>query len=1522
MKGIASLPVHRPVLTTVVYIIVIIVGLFCLWRLPIDLMPEIEYPRVTIVTSYGNAGPQEVEELITKPIEAALAGVQGIEEITSTSTEGQSSVRISFVWGTNLDEASNDIRDRIDRILGRLPEDVERPTIRKFDVSAYPVLILGVNSELDQSDLRQFIEDQVQYRLERVNGVASVDLRGGQQKEIHVYLRRAALEALEISPDMIVSTLLAENSNMPAGTVDEGNKEIIVRTFAEYQTLDDVKNAIIAVRDGIPVTVGEVAEVSQGIEEITRIVRINGMPSVQLEISKQSGANTVAVANAIKKEIKSINQDFPQINVMPRIDTSKYIKDSIKSVGSSLLMGGVIAILILLLFLRNISSTIIIGITIPVSVIATFALVYFGGFTLNMMTFGGLALGIGMLVDNAIVVLDSIFHYREQGEKPVKGAIVGVSEVAAAVTASTLTTLVVFFPVIFIRGISGIMFRQLAYVVAFSLICSLVTALTLVPMLTSKFLKVNHQSSGSGKTSRLQKMFDDSERFYQHLESFYGRIIKWALHHRKMVVSCTVLLFIGAILMIPLVGSELMPRSDESEVRVTVEMEVGSRIELIDSVVYQIEGIVRKEVPEAEHIVSNTGGNWRSGGNTGSVRVTLVPKAKRSRSDSQIANSLRKALTGIPGTTIRVREGQGLFIMRMGSTGGQEVEIEVRGYDLETGDTLANQISKLVENVNGITDVDISRDEGMAEYDIIINRKKAADLGLSASSIGSAIEIAMGGREASYIRRDGKEYPILVRLLEDDRENIAQLSNLTIVNTSGKAIPLSAIAEIHEGSSPLTIERRDRERIITVKANYFGRDLGSVVKDVRSVIRKVSIPSDFAVIIRGDYEEQQEAQQELLVGLLLAIILVYLVMAGQFESFKDPFIVLFSIPVALIGVVALLFITSTSFSVQAYIGCIVLAGIVVNNAIILIDYINRLRRDQGQELFRAIEVAGIRRLRPILMTALTTILGLLPLAIGLGEGGETQIPMARVVIGGLLTSTLITLILIPVIYSYVEERHIKKAMKKGSGQSVVIPILLLSFFILPIFTNVNAESTDTLKLSLEEVLNKAVSNNPLVKIESVNLDIAKTVVKENKFAFEPVLSGQFEHDYNLSEKTDKNDYLGTVAIESDLPTGTGIKVQGSAGRVSQGKTLSTETGTVGVQDNPYRGNYELRLTQALLADNGLRVNLAPIRKASLDLDIQREELSGYSQNLLAQTEQAYWGLYLASKEVAIHQRSLQLAERLLYESQERLNVGHIARLDLVAVKAEVALRKKNLIDAETSCLQKKYQLAYLLNDTASLWSKNVILIDTPPQPELPDSMDTYIEIALKYRADLRQANYLLQKGELDIVTTKNGLLPKLDFFISLSGTSYSNSFDGVFKDSNDDNLLAAGLSLSFPVTKGKARNQYRRAMLTKENCQLSIVNFKNLVKLDVMVAWSEVQRTFQQIDAARTALELQEQNCIAEQAKLAAGKSTEYMILQKQRDLISAQLDEARAGVEYVNAISNLYLKDGTILERKGISSM
>ena len=1013
--------VGRPVLTFVVFFIVIVLGVVSLSRLSIDLMPEITFPTISVVTSYGNVGPEEMEQLVTRPIEEALAAVQGIEELNSTSSEGRSVVRASFEWGTDLDVASNDIRDRIDRVLGRLPDDVDRPMIRKFDISATPILFLGVSSQMNALDLRELVEEQVKYRLERVPGVASVDVMGGLLREIHVDLKAAQLDALGLSTEAVLAALRSENENVPAGPYNQGNYEVLLRTQGEYRSLDEIRNTVVTLRGGVPIRVSDVANVVDSWEEVRQLVRIDGKASVRIAVTKQSGMNTVTVADAVKAEIESINRDIPQIRLLPLMDSSKYIRQSMNNVTSSLIVGGILAILILLLFLHNISSTAIIATAIPISVVATFGVVYFAGFTLNMMTLGGLALGIGMLVDGAIVVLENIYRHQEQGEPALESTLVGTDEVASAVTASVLTTIVVFFPVVFIRGISGVMFQQMAYVVTFSLLCSLVVALTLVPMLASRYLHYRPPTQAGG--GWLKRVYGRSETAFRGLETAYSRLLQWALGNKRKVLVLAGGLFVLSVVLVRFVGVELMPEADEGEVDVELEMAVGTRLEVIDQATRIVEEIVRREVPEITSMHTRVGSSgWGSGGHTSDVELTLVPRSERRRSSEEVANALREPLSGIPGLTVRTDAGGGMFMMRMGQTSSDNVSVEIRGYDLAVARELASQVERIVKNVKGITDTRISRQEGSPEQIVRIDRDKAAALGLTVSRIGATLETALGGTEASQYREGGKEYGILVRLAEEDRRGLDDLLNLTVANASGRPVVLRNVVSTVAQQGPVRLERKDQERIITVSANFTDRDMGSVMADIRRDLRSLPVPRDFAIVFGGDYEEQQKAFRELMFGFIVAVLLVYLVMAGQFESFRDPFVVLFAIPMALIGVTVTFILTGTIFSMQAFIGCIMLAGIVVNNAILLVDYTNRLRRDHGLDLAGAVKLAGRRRLRPILMTTGTTVLGLLPLSLGLGEGGEAQAPLARAVIGGLISSTLITLILIPVVYSIFEQR--------------------------------------------------------------------------------------------------------------------------------------------------------------------------------------------------------------------------------------------------------------------------------------------------------------------------------------------------------------------------------------------------------------------------------------------------------------------------------------------------------------------
>lgn len=1010
--------VGRPVLTTMVSLIVIILGAVALTRLPIDLMPDVTSPTISISTNYSKASPLTMEELVTRPIEEAVAAVPGVQEITSRSTEGNSNVQVSFSWGTDLDAASNDIRDRLDRISSRLPSDAGRPSLRKFDMAATPVIMMGVTSELEVLELRRILEEQVSYRLERVDGVASVNIWGGRTREIHINIDPVKINALKVPLDQVISRIRSANVNQPTGSIYRGNHQITVRVPGLFEDLDELRETVILRRGGSSIALKDVAEVVDTASKETRIVRVNGVPGIQISINKQSGTNTVKVVQGILEEVEQINRSIPQITVVPLMDSSVFIKQAINNVSLSALLGGLLAVLILLFFLRNLKSTTVISTAIPISIMATFGLLYFNGFTLNLMTIGALALGVGQLLDNSIVVMENIFRHREMGKDSQQAAIDGADEVGAPILASTLTSIVVFLPLLFMRGMSGIMFQQLAFVVVFSLICSLITALTLVPMLSAKLIKVSPEPSEKSKSlgARLYKIVGV---FLKKTEYYYQLLLCRSLNHRTQTVVIVLALFVGSVFLSRMIDSELMPVSDEGEIRVSIDMEAGTQLELVDAKMRLAEERIQN-IPEITNIVASAGGGGWGSSNSGSLRISLTGKSLRQRSDEQVASEMRSRLGDIPGARARVRTVSNNRLTRVMGGGGGRIEIQVRGHEMDEAYRLASIIMQNVESVDGITDVNLSRTAGAPEDLVYIDRRKAAELGLSVQQISTTLETVLSGSRAGEFTDHGKEYPLLVQVKDADQLPIYDLMNFAVSNSDGNPIILRNVVNISQSEGSTVIERVNQERMIDVSANISGRNLSAVINDIQDRLDGLPIPIGFSVEIVGDYKEQQESFRELSIGIILALVLIYMVMASQFESIKDPFIVMFSVPFALIGVSVILYLTGTTYNIQTYIGIIMLAGIVVNNAILLVNTTNQLRQAEGMKLREAIEEAGRRRLRPILMTALSTVLGLLPMAIGLGEGSETQAPLARAVVGGLLSSTLITLILIPVLYSLFE----------------------------------------------------------------------------------------------------------------------------------------------------------------------------------------------------------------------------------------------------------------------------------------------------------------------------------------------------------------------------------------------------------------------------------------------------------------------------------------------------------------------
>jgi HAE1 family hydrophobic/amphiphilic exporter-1 len=1021
--NITQTSVNRPIATTMVFLIIIVLGIMSLRFLPIDLLPDIEYTRLSINTMYPNVGPEEIETIITDRVENAVASVPNLEKISSSSSEGRSRVNLEFAQGVNIDEAANDIRAALERVRADFPPEVEPPRIWKFDPDNFPVVILGARSQRNMAQLTRILEREISQRFEQIPGVGSVDVWGGVYREIQVSLKRDRLISSRLSAVDVQQALQRENVTLPGGDMREGLSDMYVRTRGEYESVDQIANTIITVIDGQPIRVKDVADVVDGYQDINRVIQIDGLPMVRFGIRKQSGANTVAVAEKVREVMDQINSERDDLDLLMVIDQSEFIQNSINNVKNSAIWGGLLAILILYIFLRNGSTTFIISVSIPISLIATFSLLYFSGLTLNQMSFGGLALGIGLIVDNAIVVLENMVRLRENRHPLKEAALTGTKQVAGAITASTITTIVIFLPVIFMQTVSGMLFRELALVVVFSLICSLFVALTLVPMLGSRFLTVH---SGEKTTENERTRFG---RFYVHLEKIYSNLLEKALDHKRIVVGATFVLLLIALFLWPVIPVELAPQTDADEISVSLEMAQGTNIAVVHQYLYELERLVREVTPisEVEHFsVEIRPGNAE-------VEIALKDAGERSINSFDLADRIRKHVSGrIPGAELRVSAQSGLWILRrlFGSGGSEAVQIELRGYDLDLADRLAKDIEKNMMKVSEVEDVRISRREGRPEQNLIVDREKIAELGLSVSQVARVVQTNIGGSRAGVYRESGDEFPIMVRLQPEDRLSTLDLKNVSVPVGNGQILPISAIVHSEQRRSPTEIDRINSQRVVYITANLVsGAALGDVIQKVQNVLREYPLPEGFSLIFSGEYEEQQKAQKDFMLSILMAVILIYMVMAAQFERFLDPLIIMISVPLAIIGVVPVLLITGTSLNIQSLMGIVMLIGIVVNNAIVLVEYINLMRREQKLDIRDAVLQSGLLRLRPILMTTSTTVLGMLPLAIGAGAGGEIQASLARAVIGGLTVSTLITLILIPTVYTGIHNILIRRKAK-------------------------------------------------------------------------------------------------------------------------------------------------------------------------------------------------------------------------------------------------------------------------------------------------------------------------------------------------------------------------------------------------------------------------------------------------------------------------------------------------------------
>lgn len=1023
--------VNKPVTTLMVFFAAIMVGAMCLSQIPIDLLPEMDLPAISVITQYEGAAPEDVETKVTEPLERFLSTVPELEHITSKSKEAMSLITLTFEWGTDLDTRANEVRDMVGMAKMRLPDEIEEPLVLKFDVSRFPIMVYGVTARESYPRLEDILKDEVADPLKRLPGVASASAIVPLHRQINVHVDRERLAAYGLTTQDVVRAVARENRDTPAGNVKMGLTDYLIRVPGEFDAVAPMRQIVLALRNGATIRLSDVGTVEDGFEEIQRYITINADRAALLMIQKQSEANTVEVARRVRVRLEELKKRLPPdvklINVM---DSSEDIERSINDLLQTLLIGGLLAMVVVLIFLRRWRATLVIGLTIPFSLILAIILVYFLHYTINMMTLFAMIIGVGMIVDNAIVILENITRHREEGERPGEGAVYGASEVAMAITASTLTTVCIFFPILFVKGITRIIFTEFAIVVAVTMFASLFSAVTFTPMLSSRLMgrkKFSDEPRG--------RLFNLSERAFESLSEGYGRLLNWALRHRKTVVLTAAILFGGSLLLVPFLGSEFMPEEDLALVRGTLYLPVGTRVEETARVMGELDRIIKKQIPENERIAvftrcgtsqSGTSSIYgEEGSHIGSFGVKLVPKVERSRNVWEIAAALRRRIDAARGLLriekYRLETGDPMGGLILG--GEQPLTVNIIGNDLEVTDQIAARIKEIALKTPGTVDVAISRVKGKPELWVNIDRDKASALGLNVSDIGDTVRASFYGRKASKYRIHGDEYDIFVRVQEPDRRDIRDVLATPVRIPSGHLVRVENVAQTAVERGPLEIERKDQGRIVNVTGNVDKRSLGEVVADLEAEIRKMDIPAGVEVRMAGQTEEQREAFFWLSLALGVGIVLVYMVMASQFESLLDPFVVMFSTPFAFTGAIWAIFLGGHHISVVVFLGLLMLIGVVVNNAIVLVDYVNILR-DRGLELFEAVHLAGKTRLRPVLMTALTTIVALIPMAFGRGQGSEIWNPMGLTVMGGLLVSTLVTLVLVPTIYS-IFESHVR-----------------------------------------------------------------------------------------------------------------------------------------------------------------------------------------------------------------------------------------------------------------------------------------------------------------------------------------------------------------------------------------------------------------------------------------------------------------------------------------------------------------